>query len=153
MTFRDSGPGPIAVLALAAAIGFGAGTPRAAAVDDPQLARFEASASAEPENLWLGALYRQRAIQVGAYDRAIKMFDRLASRRDAGPNVFISLGLAYVDKVPTVTPFRRIFVGHDAGAAITKSIDRRPSLVAYYVRGLISLFYPEAVFHRGRQGV
>ena len=89
MTFPDSGRGLVAVLAIAAAMGLGAGIPRAWAADDPQLERLEASASAEPENLWLGALYRQRAIQLGAYDRVIKTFDRLASRRDAGPNVFL----------------------------------------------------------------
>ena len=103
--------------------------------------------------MWLGAIYRQKAIQLGAYDRAIKTFQGLAARRDAGPNVYISLALAYVDKVPTVSSFKRIFVGNDASAAINKSIDRRPSLVAYYIRGLISLFYPEGLFHRGRQGV
>ena len=154
MIFRASGSPAIGVLALAATIAAGASSLRAAAAaDDPEIVRLEASASAEPENLWLGALYRQRAIQLGAYDRAIKTFDRLAARRDAGPNVFISLSLAYVDKVPTVGEFRRMFVGNDARSALTKSIAHKPSFVAYYIRGLVALFYPESIFHRGRQAV
>ena len=153
MICRSSRLGRVVALALAAGLQLGAGAARAAGGEDADLVRLESSAVAEPENLWLAAVYRQKAIQLGAFDRAIKTFERLASRREAGPNVFISLSLAYVDKVPTVSPLRRIFVGHDASAAINKSIDRRPSLVAYYIRGVIALFYPEGVFHRGRQGV
>ena len=127
--------------------------PARAAVDEPRLTQLEAAAAADPENLWLCAQYRQQAIRVGAYDRAIKALGRLAARRDAGPSVFMSLALAYLDKAPTVSPFRRIFLGRDATDALTQSIDRQPSVVAYYIRGLISLYYTEAVFHRAPRAI
>jgi hypothetical protein len=67
--------------------------------------------------------------------------------------VHISLALAYVDKVPVVSPFRRIFLGRDAMRELTQAIAEEPSPLAYYIRGLIALFYPDAVFHRARGGI
>lgn len=120
---------------------------------DPQIAALERAVDAAPEDLRLCADYRQRIIAAGEYDRAIAVLDRLAARPGAGPHVHISLALAYVDKVPAASPFKRIFLGRDAMRALTKAIEREPSLVAYYVRGLIALYYPEAVFHRARGGI
>src|SRR6185436_14842123 len=75
---------------------------------DPKLAELERACSASPEDLRTCAEYRQRIIASGEYDRAIKLFERLASAKGAGPNTQISLALAYVDKVPAASPFRRI---------------------------------------------
>lgn len=120
---------------------------------DPQIAVLERAVAASPEDLRTCADYRQRIIASGQYDRAIKMLERLAARPGAGPNVHISLALAYVDEVPAASPFRRIFLGRDATRSASKAIEREPSPVAYYIRGLIALFYPEAVFHRARGGI
>jgi hypothetical protein len=106
-----------------------------------------------PEDLRLAAAYRQRIIALGDFDRSIKLFERLASRPASGPNVHISLALAYLDKVPVATPFRRIFLGRDAMHELTLAVDREPSPIAFYIRGLVSLYYPEGVFHRTRIGI
>jgi hypothetical protein len=106
-----------------------------------------------PENLRVCADYRQLIIQAGEFDRSIKLLERLSARPAAGPNVYISLALAYVDKVPVVSPFRRIFLGRDATRALSEAIARDPSPVAYYIRGLVALYYPESVFHRARVGI
>src|SRR5207247_4753330 len=115
---------------------------------DVQTGALERRVTDNPEDLHSCASYRQRIIASGEYDRAIRLLERLAARPGAGPNVHISLALAYVDKVPAASPFKRIFLGRDAMRALSHSIERAPSLVAYYIRGLIALYYPEAVFHR-----
>jgi hypothetical protein len=106
-----------------------------------------------PENLQAGADYRQRIIATERFDRSIRLLERLAARTGSGPNVHISLALAYVDKIPVVSPFKRISLGRDAMRELTRAIAQEPSPLAYYVRGLIALFYPEAVFHRARGGI
>jgi tetratricopeptide (TPR) repeat protein len=106
-----------------------------------------------PENLHVGADYRQRIIETEQFDRSIRLLERLAAQAGSGPNVHISLALAYVDKVPVASPFKRIFLGRDAMRELTQAIAQEPSPLAYYVRGLVALFYPDAVFHRARGGI
>ena len=120
---------------------------------ESNIVALERAVTAAPEDLRTCAEYRQRIIAVGAYDRAIAVLERLAERSGAGPNVQMSLALAYVDKVPAASSFKRIFLGRDAMRALSRAIDREPSMVAYYIRGLIALYYPEAVFHRARGGI
>ena len=119
----------------------------------PAIYDLERAVSTNPEDLRACAEYRQLIIASSEYDRAIKLLDRLSSRPNAGPNVFISLALAYVDKVPAASPFKRIFLGRDAMNAASRAIQHEPSLVAYYIRGLVALYYPEAVFHKARGGI
>jgi tetratricopeptide (TPR) repeat protein len=121
--------------------------------EDLQIAALERAVAATPEDLRVCAEYRQRIIGSGGYDRAITLLERLSERRGAGPNVYLSLALAYVDKVPAASPFKRIFLGRDAMRALSRAIDREPSLVAYYIRGLIALYFPEPIFHRARVGI
>jgi len=118
-----------------------------------QIASLERAVLGAPENLRVSADYRQLIIEVGQFDRSITLLERLASRPGSGPNVHISLALAYVDKVPVASPFRRIFLGRDAIRALSEAIVKEPSGVAYYIRGLVALYYPDAVFHRARSGI
>ena len=120
---------------------------------EAKLSAMERAIAAQPEDLRLCADYRQQVIAVGQFDRSIRLLERLTGRPGAGPNAYLSLALAYVDKVPAASPFRRIFLGRDALNAASASIARRPSPVAYYVRGLLSLYLPEALFHRLGAGV
>jgi len=120
---------------------------------EPQIAALENAVLDSPEDLRVSADYRQRIIEAGQFDRSIRLLERLAARTTSGPNVHISVALAYVDKVPVVSPFRRIFLGRDAMRELTQAIAEEPSPLAYYIRGLIALFYPDAVFHRARGGI
>ena len=120
---------------------------------EPQLRTLERAIVADPENLKLGADYRQLTIAAGLYDRAIDLFRPLAKAAGSGPNVKISLALAYVDKVPTSGDIRRLYLGRDAMNALTQAIAARPSVLAYYMRGQINLYYNRLIFHRTDKGV
>ena len=58
-----------------------------------------------------------------------------------------------MDKVPTSGDIRRLYLGRDAMSALTKAIERQPSVLAYYVRGLINLYYNSFIFHRIPRGI
>jgi tetratricopeptide (TPR) repeat protein len=120
---------------------------------EQRLRPMEQAVAADPENLALGAGYRQVMIAAGLFDRAIDVFRRLAKANGSGPNVKINLALAYADKVPTSGDIRRLYLGRDAMNALTQSIAARPSVLAYYFRGQINLYYNRLIFHRTDKGV
>lgn len=119
----------------------------------PTLAGYEQSLSSDPENLRVAADYRQMAIAAKDFDRPIDFLEKLSKRAGAGPNVFLSLALAYVDKVPTSGEIRRLYLGRDAMNAATRSIERKPTPFAYYVRGQINLYYNTLIFKRVPRGI
>jgi len=119
----------------------------------PTIDALERAVAADPENLRLAADYRQQVIASGRFDRSIDFLEKLADRRGSGPNVKISLALACVDKVPTSSDWSRLFLGRDAVGALDKAIKQRPSVLAYYIRGLIHLFYNNAIFKRIPRGL
>ena len=124
-----------------------------ATADTSQLEHLERAVMAEPENLQVAAEYRQRAIASADFDRPIAVLGKLAKRANSGPNIHISLALAYVDKVPSSGDIRRLYLGRDAMSALTRSIAMRPTVLAYYIRGVINLFYNSFIFHRTDKGV
>jgi tetratricopeptide (TPR) repeat protein len=126
---------------------------QATPIDGAQMDTLERAVAAEPENLKLAADYRQLAIGAATYDRSIDLFEKLAKRKDSGPNVYISLALAYVDKVPPSGEIRRLYLARDAIGALTRSIERRPTMLAYYVRGLINLYFNKLIFKRVTKGI
>ncbi|MEP7309097.1 MAG: tetratricopeptide repeat protein [Acidobacteriota bacterium] len=117
------------------------------------LQTFEQALAGDPENLRLAADYRKLTLEAGLFDRAIDVLRALAKRKGSGPNVAISLALAYADKVPTSGDIRRLYLGRDAMNALTQSIAQRPSVLAYYYRGQINLYYNRLIFHRTDKGV
>jgi tetratricopeptide (TPR) repeat protein len=58
-----------------------------------------------------------------------------------------------VDKVPVSSSVRQAFLGRDAIRALTRSIELAPSELAFFVRGLVNLYYDRAMFHRTDKGV
>ena len=124
-----------------------------AAQATPALPDFENRLAADGENLRTAADYRQAVIASGDYDRAIKFFEALDKRPGAGPHAALNLGLAYIDKIPAVGAFRRISLGNNATAALTRSIQREPSDVAYLIRGMVNLRFEKGFFHRTPEGV
>ena len=117
------------------------------------LSALENQVSSDPENLRVAAEYRQAVIEAGNYDRSIKFFDDLARRPNAGPNAFLNLGLAYIDRIPAVGAFRRISLGNNATKALTRSIERKPTDIAYLIRGIVNLHFEKGLFHRTPEGV
>jgi tetratricopeptide (TPR) repeat protein len=117
------------------------------------LDRLERAIAGDPENLKLGADYRQMVIALGEFDRSIDFFRKLAKEHPAGPNVHISLALAYIDKVPTSGSIRRVHLARDAMAELSKAIERQPTVLAYHVRGVINLFFNNVIFKRAKRGI
>jgi len=136
--------------ALAAALASGSASARSV---PREIDTLEQAVAADPEDLKLGADYRQLAIAERAFDRSIDLFEKLAKRKGSGPGVQINLAFAYVDKVPTSGDIRRLYLGRDAMNALSRSIALRPTVLAYYVRGVINLFYNAFIFHRADKGV
>jgi len=121
--------------------------------DSRTIAELERAVQHDPENLVLAADYRQLAIAARDFDRPIGVLEKLAKQKGSGPNVQISLALAYVDKVPTSGDIRRLYLGRDAMGALTRAIAQQPTPLAYYMRGLINLYYNNFIFHRVPQGI
>ena len=113
----------------------------------------ESQLTADAENLRLGAEYRQLVIATAAYDRAIKFLEKQTERPGAGSHAYLNLAFAYVDKVPVSGLIRQVYLGHDAINALTRSIERGPTDVAYLVRGLVNLYYDNVLFHRTDKGI
>jgi tetratricopeptide (TPR) repeat protein len=124
-----------------------------ARIDPRTIVELERALQDDPENLLLAADYRQLAIAARDFDRPIGVFEKLAKRKGSGANVQISLALAYVDKVPTSGDIRRLYLGRDAIGALTRAIAQQPTPLAYYVRGLINLYYNNFIFHRVPRGI
>ena len=129
--------------------GFGPPDPGHAA----HLTSLEQQLAVDPENLRLAADYRQMLVADRDFDRSTGLFERLVRQKGSGPNVHISLALAYVDKVPTSGDLRRLYLGRDAMNELTKAIERRPSVLAYLVRGVINLYYNNFIFKRIPRGI
>src|SRR5689334_20991265 len=130
-----------------------AGVAQAVRPPGASLSELESRVSADPENLKVAADYRQAVIASGDYDRAIRFFENLEKRPGAGPHASMNVGLAYIDKIPTVGSFRKISLGNSATAALTRSIQRQPSDVAYTIRGMVNLRFEKGFFHRTPDGV
>src|SRR5438552_15765125 len=124
----------------------------AASAPVPDFTALERAVAADPENLRIAAAYRQSVVQATSFDRSIQFLDNLA-RRTHGPNVHISLALAYVDKVPTSGEIRRLYLRRAAMNELTKAIERRPSVLAYLVRGVFYIYYNNFIFKRSPRGI
>jgi hypothetical protein len=55
--------------------------------------------------------------------------------------------------VPTSGDIRRLYLGRDAMGALTKAIERQPTMLAFYLRGVINLFYNRFIFNRVTRGI
>lgn len=131
----------------------GASASMAADISRERFAALENAIQADPEDLALAAGYRALAIEFVQYDRVIGFLEKLAKRKGSGPNVQISLALAYADKVPPSGDIRRLYLGRDAMSALTRSIALRPCALAYYFRGRINLYYNRFIFNRTDKGI
>jgi tetratricopeptide (TPR) repeat protein len=118
-----------------------------------RLNELEARLQQEPGSLRLGSEFRQLVIATSRYDRSIRLFERLTKDPRGGANRFLNLALACVDKVPVSGSIRQALLGRDAIDAATRAIAMDPTPVAYFIRGLVNLYYDRAIFHRTDKGV
>jgi len=116
------------------------------------MGELEARISADPENLRLGADYRQMAIRLSEYDRAIGFYEKLVDANPNYANAQLNFGFTYVDKVPTAGSITQVLLANNALKAFSKSIELKPSWIAHYTRGNSYLFWPK-IFGRAGDAV
>jgi hypothetical protein len=105
------------------------------------LADFEARLQKDPNNLRLGADYRQAIIAGRQFDRAIKFYREIVRRNPKAQNACINYAFAYIDKIPDASGFSQPFLGRDAINMFSKALQLGPNWLAFYVRGLVYLYY------------
>lgn len=112
-----------------------------AAPSPAMLTDFEARLQREPDNLRLGADYRQAVIPGKQFDRAIKFFRDLVKKNPRSQNAYINYAFAYIDKIPDASGFSQPFIGRDAINTFSRALQLGPNWLALYVRGLVYLYY------------
>lgn len=119
---------------------------------DAVLAPLEAALRASPDDLKAGNDYRQAALAVKQYDRAIAFFQKLVAAHPDAANAHLNFGFAYVDKIPDAGSITQVILANNALTAFSKSLDARPSWIGYYTRGNSYLFWPK-IFNRTKLGI
>jgi tetratricopeptide (TPR) repeat protein len=130
---------------------------------DKALGFFETALAADPDNLRYGSEYRQavlqRACSVHAkdgkpedFDRALKVFEQLVAKNPAAANAHLNHGFVLVDKIPAAGAITQVILANTALGHFSKSLELRPSWIAYYTRGVSYLFWPK-IFGRAKLGV
>jgi tetratricopeptide (TPR) repeat protein len=90
--------------------------------------------------------------QIPDYERSLKFFETLVAAHPKAPNAWLNYGFAYVDKIPAAGAISQVILANTALSHFTKSIETKPSWVAYYTRGNSYLFWPK-IFGRAPLGV
>lgn len=152
----------VTVLTLALAAGspnaaaaelFQSGMAAAEAGDLPSaLDRLERAAAAAPDELRYGAEYRQVAIALEEYDRAIAFFEGLAREHPDSAAVRLNWGYAYVDKVPAAGAVTGVILANTALTHFTEALEREETWLALYTRGNSYVYWP-AIFGRAELGI
>lgn len=106
------------------------------------LAAREARVTANPDDLYAGAEYRQVAIGCRQVDRAIGFFERLVKANPRVPNARVNAAFAYIDKIPTSSDLRQALLGRSAIGQLSKVIEAEATWLALQTRGTVRLYYP-----------
>jgi tetratricopeptide (TPR) repeat protein len=107
------------------------------------LANLESQLEKDPDNLRLGSSYRQVVVQTSQYDRALKFFEKLVGEHDNSSNAHLNYGFEYVDKMPVAGSITQVLLANSALTQFTKSLELKPSWIAYYTRGNSYLYWPK----------
>jgi len=119
---------------------------------DANLDRLEAAVMAQPDDLRAADDYRKAVIQSKQYDRAIAFFEKLTTANPQASNAHLNYGFAYVDKIPAAGTITQVILANNALTAFSKSLEIKPSWIAYYTRGNSYLFWPR-IFGRTPLGL
>jgi len=130
----------------------GTASVEAVAIPGPTLDEYESALAASPDDLFLGADYRQRVIAEKAYERAIAFFEKLAAEHPEAANAQLNLGYAYVDQIPDVGAITAVILANTALGHFSKALDLEESWLARYTRGNSYLYWP-AIFGRTELGI
>jgi tetratricopeptide (TPR) repeat protein len=106
----------------------------------------------DPDDIQAANAYRRSVIASGEYDRALKFFEGLVASNPEAANAYLNYGFAYVDKIPAAGSITQVILANSALTQFTRSIELRPTWIAYYTRGASYLFWPK-IFGRASLGV
>lgn len=118
------------------------------------LGYLEQAIKAEPDNIQFGSEYRQALLKQakalhpkeGApadWDRGIKFFEALTAANSTASGAWLNYGFTYVDKIPASGTITQVLLANTALGFFTKSIEAKPSWIAYYTRGNSYLYWPK----------
>ncbi len=127
-----------------------AGAPAADAA--ARLDDFERRLRESPDDLLLGADYRQAAVAAGAYDRSIAFFEGLVAAHPDAANAQLNLGYAYVDKIPAAGAVTQVILANTALGHFTASLEIHETWLGLYTRGNSYVYWPR-IFGRTRLGI
>lgn len=116
------------------------------------LQSLEAAVSGDPDNLRYANDYRQVIIRSKQFDRALDFFKKLADQNPKAANLHLNYGFAFVDKIPAAGSITQVILANNALTEFTKSVELKPSWIAFYTRGESYLFWPK-IFNRAPAGV
>jgi tetratricopeptide (TPR) repeat protein len=130
---------------------------------DAALSLLEDALMADPDNLRFASEYRQAVLarakalhpkegQPADFDRSVNFFEKLTAKNPTAANAFLNYGFSYVDKIPAAGSITQVILAQSALTHFTKSIDTRPSWIAYYTRGNSYLYWPK-IFGRAKLGI
>jgi tetratricopeptide (TPR) repeat protein len=117
-----------------------------------RLGELERRLTDSPDDIEAANAYRREVIVVAAYDRALRFFQALVGTNPTAANAHLNYGFAYVDKIPAAGSITQVILANSALTEFTRSIELRPSWIAYYTRGASYLFWPK-IFGRAPLGV
>jgi len=130
---------------------------------DGALGMLEKALQAEPDNLRYASEYRQAVLarartlhpkegQPADFDRSLKFFDQLTAANPKAASAFLNYGFAYVDKMPAAGAITQVILANTALGHFTRSVEIKPTWIAYYTRGNSYLFWPK-IFGKAKFGV
>lgn len=116
------------------------------------LGLLEQALEGAPNDLRLGAEYRQAAIAAEAYDRAITFFEGLVEAHPEAPNALLNFGFANVDKVPVEGAITQVILANKALGYFSRALELEETWLGLYTRGNSYLFWP-AIFGRAPKAI
>jgi len=123
----------------------------------------EQALSGDPDNVRFASEYRQAVVsrakalhpkegQPQDFERSVKFFERLVGEHPNSANAYLNYGFAIVDKMPAAGAITQVILANTALTQFTKSIELKPSWIAYYTRGNSYLYWPK-IFNRAPLGI
>jgi tetratricopeptide (TPR) repeat protein len=119
----------------------------------------EAATAAAPNDIVIGADYRQAIIgaanaskKVQPYERCLAFFETLVAKHPQAANAFLNYGFAHVDKIPAEGAITQVIRANDALTQFGKALEIEDSWLGRYSRGHAYLYWP-AIFRRADLGI